>query len=365
MTDGEAIRLAVLADPDDDLPRLVFADWLDENGRAERAAFIRTQIEAARAEPYSPDARAAALRADRLLKLNYHDWTDHLFGRVEEPRFERGFVSHVAVAAERFPEVADTLFKMQPVRSVRVKRDPNPLGHGSLEPFFDAAALNRLTALELPGVHLLHFEWEALLNCPHLAGLTALSLAGNPLQPQWLTPLLAGPHFPQLTALDLSDNSHIGPGFAAAVDRAPNRRFTRLNLSGVSFKSGELGRTLANPALGGVEELRLGWGGGPDNPGPLTHLDLSWVLPWQRLRLLDLAGQGLGPQGVLELVRQPEAANLRWLGLAANRLGRSGANILAGPSNLRLYELDVRGNELKPADLDALRERFPEAVVVG
>jgi uncharacterized protein (TIGR02996 family) len=48
MTDRERGFLdAVLADPRDDFPRLVMADWLEEEGRAERAEFIRVQVELA------------------------------------------------------------------------------------------------------------------------------------------------------------------------------------------------------------------------------------------------------------------------------------------------------------------------------
>jgi uncharacterized protein (TIGR02996 family) len=43
--DETALLAAVLAAPDDDAPRLVFADWLEENGEAERAELIRCQIE--------------------------------------------------------------------------------------------------------------------------------------------------------------------------------------------------------------------------------------------------------------------------------------------------------------------------------
>jgi uncharacterized protein (TIGR02996 family) len=38
---------AIIAAPDDDLPRLVFADWLDERGHHARAEFIRVQCELA------------------------------------------------------------------------------------------------------------------------------------------------------------------------------------------------------------------------------------------------------------------------------------------------------------------------------
>lgn len=40
MTTRQALLAAVFAAPDDDLPRLVFADHLEENGEAERAYII-------------------------------------------------------------------------------------------------------------------------------------------------------------------------------------------------------------------------------------------------------------------------------------------------------------------------------------
>src|SRR5262245_13175122 len=44
----EALLQAVCDNPTDDAPRLVYADWLEENGDSERAEFIRLQIELAR-----------------------------------------------------------------------------------------------------------------------------------------------------------------------------------------------------------------------------------------------------------------------------------------------------------------------------
>jgi uncharacterized protein (TIGR02996 family) len=38
MSDREALYAAILAHPDDDTPRLVFADWLQEHGNETRAA---------------------------------------------------------------------------------------------------------------------------------------------------------------------------------------------------------------------------------------------------------------------------------------------------------------------------------------
>ena len=50
MTDGDALLAAIRVHPDEDVPRLAYADWLDENGQPERAAFIRVQVELARKE---------------------------------------------------------------------------------------------------------------------------------------------------------------------------------------------------------------------------------------------------------------------------------------------------------------------------
>jgi uncharacterized protein (TIGR02996 family) len=78
MTDREALLLAIKANPHDDLPRLIFADYLDENGEPERADYIRTAIEIARLEQpgstadptrwatfhhFVSDAQLAAIRA--------------------------------------------------------------------------------------------------------------------------------------------------------------------------------------------------------------------------------------------------------------------------------------------------------------
>lgn len=46
--DDEGLLRAIVRDPDDDTPRLIYADWLQENDNPESAEFIRTQIQLAR-----------------------------------------------------------------------------------------------------------------------------------------------------------------------------------------------------------------------------------------------------------------------------------------------------------------------------
>jgi uncharacterized protein (TIGR02996 family) len=57
MSDGAALLSAIIANPDEDAPRLVFADWLDEWGgrtNAARAEHIRLQVALHRLAPPRP-----------------------------------------------------------------------------------------------------------------------------------------------------------------------------------------------------------------------------------------------------------------------------------------------------------------------
>ena len=54
MTEEWALRQAVITSPDDDLPRLVYADWLDDAGDPARAEFIRAQVQLATVPPWEP-----------------------------------------------------------------------------------------------------------------------------------------------------------------------------------------------------------------------------------------------------------------------------------------------------------------------
>jgi uncharacterized protein (TIGR02996 family) len=44
MGDGDALLAAILARPDEDTPRLVYADWLEENGQGGYAGFVRDTV---------------------------------------------------------------------------------------------------------------------------------------------------------------------------------------------------------------------------------------------------------------------------------------------------------------------------------
>ena len=132
MTDGDALLAAILAEPDEDTPRLMYADWLDEEGEYERAELIRAQIELARtpdrdAVPWNP--RVAGLRATvrRILERRSAEWLDRLRGRDGplgsegvHAAYRRGFVEVVWMSAAWYVGRAEVLFRSLPLRELRV-----------------------------------------------------------------------------------------------------------------------------------------------------------------------------------------------------------------------------------------------------
>ena len=74
MTDGEVLYRAILESPDDDSPRLVWADWLEENGEPDRAEFVRLQCQWANLEPGDPKRDEVCDRWMAVLEPRRRQW---------------------------------------------------------------------------------------------------------------------------------------------------------------------------------------------------------------------------------------------------------------------------------------------------
>src|SRR5437867_2252124 len=73
-SDSDALFRAICEEPWEDTPRLVYADWLDEQGDAARAEFIRVQIEFAKPGT-NMGAPELAARARQLHAESHGRWT--------------------------------------------------------------------------------------------------------------------------------------------------------------------------------------------------------------------------------------------------------------------------------------------------
>ncbi len=226
MPDHDAFLRAIAADLDDDTPRLVYADWLEEHGdaaQADRATFIRLQVEAARLP--EGDARRQQLedQARRLVVRHLEDWLGPLRTLATNWVFERGFPERLTVLHEVFLEHADELLAAGPVRSVFFRRVRLPL-LGRL------AAMPQLACLQ--EVNLWHDglserSAELLSASPHLARLMSLNLGSNRIHDRGAQALAGSPNLGGLRRLDLSDNRI---GTAGALALAASRHLPALEV---------------------------------------------------------------------------------------------------------------------------------------
>ena len=93
MSDRLGMIHAIHEQPDDDLPRLAYADWLEERGDADHAEFIRVECEAARTDRDSPTYPKLLRRSDQLRAVHAAHW----FG----PLADGGVVDHIITSSLR------------------------------------------------------------------------------------------------------------------------------------------------------------------------------------------------------------------------------------------------------------------------
>lgn len=253
MTDDDALLRAVLAAPDDDAPRLIYADWLDEHGQPDRARFIRTQIELARL-PAGDPRRPQLVQVERtLLKANRPAWTTWLPPWAHAGEFRRGFLDTIRCEAADFIAGADevrlrtplsavqldghaglavTLFHNRVLDGLRFLTLSVPVQAGEWQHLATSPFLGRLEELNLnskgpPGEMV-----EAFVNSAALPALTTLRLTWCTLGDEHTARLVGHPWVARLRRLDLANNHIAAEGGQAVADSPHLDRIEFLNLRG-------------------------------------------------------------------------------------------------------------------------------------
>lgn len=157
--DWPAFVAAIVAEPDEDTPRLVAADFLDENGDPTRAAFIRLQVDLAQLETFGTGwtLRAEELRRKERAYLGPRSESALFWAaqecpelvRVDQTRtgglhvegaerltWRRGFVDAVRCPAAEWLRHGAAVRAKNPVRAVRLDRSDQPARdawYGSLD----------------------------------------------------------------------------------------------------------------------------------------------------------------------------------------------------------------------------------------
>jgi uncharacterized protein (TIGR02996 family) len=260
----------------EDAPRLIYADFLEDrggSGDADRADFIRVQVELARLADGHPAERAELTRRElALLRAHLDEWWGELppWARrhsVMGPHgsFRRGFVFEVGARARDFTAGAAELLRRFPIESLQIHE----------------------AGRDLP----------ALAACPHLARLTRLGFQHTRLSPADVEALAGSPHLGNVTVLELS-GCRVGDAGVRAL--------------------------AASAALPRLRELYLEQNGIGD--AGARALALSAHLAG--LNCLALANNGISEAGALALAQAPHVGWLTFLDLTLNPIGAEGARLL-------------------------------------
>lgn len=404
MPDEQTLLTAIIARPEDDAPRLAYADWLDRQGGAankDRAEYIRLEIDLARigsAAPSTPELQAHRKRSRELFAKHYREWFPAFVGRTNLLRrgrpyieFKRGFPALMHVQTSKLLEVGEELFGLAPITFV----DFRSVTDGLLRKLVQAPWIAQLRKIELDSASGRALDWAPLADCPYLGHLHelilyqgTLTLQGaarlakeNPcrrlrrlrlsslsLSDDAVRRLFAGPAFTSLEELDFGGDQLTLKG-AQTVAAAPAlKRLKSLRIS--SHPLPGIAKVIAKatfwPAIQHLEVRRCALGdaglrdlinGGPsrlktlrlDN-NDITAVGIRSLAESRLLRTLTalgLWGNEIGDAGLSALARSPNAKQLRKLDLFGCKFGAEGMQALAASPNLaRLLELHIGGNNL-------------------
>jgi uncharacterized protein (TIGR02996 family) len=299
---------AIQAAPDDDAPRLVYADWLQKRGDVLGEFIVIQCTLAAMGEDQNDDARAdLQVRQSELFTEHAPAWFAELGLAPNEGVFRRGFVEQVSVPFTRLKAAQERLGQRAVVRELWIFSYPegSSLSYTACQRLFSWPWLRLLHTLLLQLHHLGFSAIRMLAQSPHLANLVRLDLTSNNLGAKGAQALAESSYLANLRSLELTFN-HIGDDGAKSLAEA------------------------------------------------------SW---FANLTSLELADNSIGDEGLRALLGTQQPGKLEEIGLASNLLKRA-PELTQSPSLASLRSLDLRDN---PLDLDTralLLRHFGERVLL-
>jgi len=372
MSDRDALLVAILAEPDDDTPRLVYADWLDEHDEPERAEFIRIQHHLPALSRRTAEAKRLILREANLRQKLFKHLDKLPFAEVV---IRRGFVESVTSPLHVFGEHAAKLrAEDAPAYELILKpdeNDDNQLDGGSSARFelvrsiAECPELRRCIALD-PRQYLNGQAAEILFNSPHLTALRRLTAGGD-----------AGDAFEDLDSrvfanlrwLNLHGNDdldHFPPEIKGLVHSKHLANLEHLDLGSCNLDEECLRAITTTKQLKRLRYLDLSSGGFSDelvkffhakNLPALTELDLSDSIGWWE-RPVDEVNEC-----IKLLFDSPRIERLTKLALRRNRITDAGALAIANsPRKLQLTHLDLWANTISATAKRALEKRLGRGV---
>ncbi len=343
--DGEALLAAVLEHPEEDAPRLVYADWLTEQGDP-RGELIAVQCRLARLPAQDPSSVALLTRQLELLNdrgamersfpgLLGPGWRAQLLpqgrvgidfgGGIFGMALERGFVRVLSIDQQHLGVLGRVLAR-EPVRELRILTLPE-----------DGA---RLAALRSFG-------------CVRRLTLEGGAYASG-LQPEGLSLLLESRELGRLEVLELNEQQLEDLGVMQLAARGPEvlpalsgLRIAGDTVSAVAIEMLAATRWFRRLTSVAFDHVGLDWAG-------VSALVSGGPTQWESLALDH---DGLTLREVKLVFEAPVFSRLKRLSLQRNNLNHV-APVLASPLLGALELLSLQGNPLSDSARQVLRARL-------
>ena len=330
--DEQAFLNAIVAAPDDDTPRLVFADWLDERGTDDdraRAALIRAQCRIEVLPKGNKERKKLEREAKAILKANELKWTAELRAAKLGTKwtFRRGFLDGGTMSPTSFVEKGADLFRLAPtLRAMTFPNAANEVTELAASPYLERLASVDLTLMCTCGWCGIDEELRDLFKSKNAANLRCLNVSRDRIDLGVAGALARAKVLTNLTELNLSDNPFEPEGGAALAKSKHLSNLTSLNLSRTNRQS---------------EGTRA----------------IATAMQFTTLTALYLSGNTIDADGVAALVAAPWFDGLKELDLSANPITEQGAKALA-TVNENLDQLDLRATGLGKRATAHLKSAF-------
>jgi uncharacterized protein (TIGR02996 family) len=394
-SDRQGLIAAIRDNPDDDTPRLVCADWFEEQGgesNIARAEFIRTQVERARLELDDPRQSELESRELRILKQHAAGWcrSHFLFKKV---RFRRGFIEYVHLHLQHFLHHRRQILSLEPIRDVSLtgwmranddlvrrvaaceelrhietirihNQGPHKWPRSNVVTLIESPHLSRLKSLRLPSLNLdaearQRFERASVLSKIEELSLPSLDTYPNNPGP-WFSEGARGLAWKNLRSLRINDSS-VRPEIIARLSEMPFwNQLRSLSLNLPYHQSNEVLLTLRDRLPPSLEELRIVASHSPVQvPDAHSFFERLAGVP---LRVLKLQWIPLSSAALGRMFADDSRCELESLTLSGCRLTEQHADVLVRSNRAeQLKSINLNDYPTVPA-VAAIQSRLGDGV---
>ncbi len=333
-TNPELLR-AILDNPEDDAVRLVYADWLEENGETDHAEFIRVQCEVEHLDPLDDGYYPLRRRERELWSVYARKWARALDRPIKEVTFRRGFPDQLSMTVGKFLACGEKLFANWPIRGVVLRR-----GKGTIEDLARSPLLGKIRKLSFREYQTNSEEIQILLDHLHAHQVEELEFTGVGFDHRAATKLTTT--LPSsLRHLGFNGESLTTGNAEVLVAQDGFRNLKTLRLFGDSPQNVKLLQVIANSENArSLQELRINGSHNPNGQAKILakgrHLEGLKRLWFGHYGYPGGAPKGITHFGIKGIANSPYLNNLESLWLPGHTsLGAGGLRSLAEGEGLQ------------------------------